>query len=279
MWVDAICINQQNIPERNHQVQMMDKIYERAVEVLVWLGPAEHDSDKAMEKLEDIGKKAIEAGMQAFRASTDIPDWFSPQVDERLSRLRLSLNGLAEREGLELFHLSLVPLSKRAYWSRVWVVQEFSIPQNVTLICGTKKLDLTIFIAAFNFYAFARWTLNSRFTLEDRYDRVIGPQLRDISSNVPSTAPNSLIGARRRYHSETGERESLKFLLQRTCVCDSFRLPLEAKKSHDKIYGLLAMATDTNQLGILPDYKKPIVEVYTEVTRALIANGDISILA
>jgi hypothetical protein len=32
LWIDAICINQKNIPERNDQVQMMRQIYERAKE-------------------------------------------------------------------------------------------------------------------------------------------------------------------------------------------------------------------------------------------------------
>ncbi len=38
VWVDAICINQDNIPERNRQVRMMPHIYSRAESVLVWFG-------------------------------------------------------------------------------------------------------------------------------------------------------------------------------------------------------------------------------------------------
>ncbi|KAF2242199.1 hypothetical protein BU26DRAFT_438771, partial [Trematosphaeria pertusa] len=37
-WIDAICINQKNHIEKNHQVQMMGRIYQGAEEVLVWLG-------------------------------------------------------------------------------------------------------------------------------------------------------------------------------------------------------------------------------------------------
>lgn len=40
LWIDAICINQENIPERNAQVGMMEFIYKRATRVLVWLGLA-----------------------------------------------------------------------------------------------------------------------------------------------------------------------------------------------------------------------------------------------
>jgi hypothetical protein len=37
-WIDAICINQADIPERNRQLRIMPHIYERAHTVLVWLG-------------------------------------------------------------------------------------------------------------------------------------------------------------------------------------------------------------------------------------------------
>jgi hypothetical protein len=38
IWVDAICIDQTNITEREHQVQQMGRIYSCAEEVISWLG-------------------------------------------------------------------------------------------------------------------------------------------------------------------------------------------------------------------------------------------------
>jgi hypothetical protein len=40
MCINAICINQDDVPERNYQVNLMSKIYSQAVLVLVWLGRA-----------------------------------------------------------------------------------------------------------------------------------------------------------------------------------------------------------------------------------------------
>ncbi|KAI7781002.1 hypothetical protein LA080_015345 [Diaporthe eres] len=51
LWVDALCINQENIPEKNHQVEMMREIYSGAELVIAWLGSAREDSDLAMELL------------------------------------------------------------------------------------------------------------------------------------------------------------------------------------------------------------------------------------
>ncbi|KAH7077297.1 heterokaryon incompatibility protein-domain-containing protein [Paraphoma chrysanthemicola] len=44
LWIDSVCINQNDLEEKNKQIGMMDKIYNRALKVHVWLGEAEpHD--------------------------------------------------------------------------------------------------------------------------------------------------------------------------------------------------------------------------------------------
>lgn len=45
LWIDAICINQEDLSERAHQVTLMPNIYRSASRVLVWLGSADVDSD------------------------------------------------------------------------------------------------------------------------------------------------------------------------------------------------------------------------------------------
>jgi hypothetical protein len=40
-WIDAICINQEDVLERNQQVNLMTRIYKKAVGVHIWLGSKE----------------------------------------------------------------------------------------------------------------------------------------------------------------------------------------------------------------------------------------------
>jgi hypothetical protein len=54
MWVDALCINQANVPERSHQVNIMGDIYKAASHVVVWLGPADTSSEFAFELMDAI---------------------------------------------------------------------------------------------------------------------------------------------------------------------------------------------------------------------------------
>lgn len=51
IWVDAICINQEDDNEKGLQVQSMAKTYAKASRVLVWLGEATADSDQALEAI------------------------------------------------------------------------------------------------------------------------------------------------------------------------------------------------------------------------------------
>ena len=46
--VDAICINQEDKIEKGMQVRYMSEIYSKASHVIVWLGEAENDSDRAL---------------------------------------------------------------------------------------------------------------------------------------------------------------------------------------------------------------------------------------
>jgi hypothetical protein len=51
LWIDAICINQEDMDERAEQVKLMAEIYTSAKHVLAWLGPSTHDSNVAMNLL------------------------------------------------------------------------------------------------------------------------------------------------------------------------------------------------------------------------------------
>jgi hypothetical protein len=51
IWVDAVCINQADEKEKEHQIQFMAAIYAKASRVIVWLGEAQANSDQALEAI------------------------------------------------------------------------------------------------------------------------------------------------------------------------------------------------------------------------------------
>ena len=59
LWIDAICINQKDLKEQSHQVQIMAKIYSKAARVLVWLGETANNSEIALERLRIAGENGF----------------------------------------------------------------------------------------------------------------------------------------------------------------------------------------------------------------------------
>jgi hypothetical protein len=58
MWVDSICIDQDSLIERNHQVRLMGEIYEKATTVLVWLGEPNEETMIAFDQLRILGESS-----------------------------------------------------------------------------------------------------------------------------------------------------------------------------------------------------------------------------
>jgi hypothetical protein len=56
LWADAVCINQEDIPEKNKQVRLMSRIYAQPSAVLIWLG----DDTSGLEGLHECIKGALD---------------------------------------------------------------------------------------------------------------------------------------------------------------------------------------------------------------------------
>lgn len=60
LWIDAICINQEDIEERNNQVKRMATIYMVAFRVIAWLGDESSDSKIGLQTLQYVGQQLDE---------------------------------------------------------------------------------------------------------------------------------------------------------------------------------------------------------------------------
>jgi Heterokaryon incompatibility protein (HET) len=59
MWVDAICIHQEDEIEKENQIPLMAEIYAKASRVVVWLGEAEDHDERALEAIRFAGEKSV----------------------------------------------------------------------------------------------------------------------------------------------------------------------------------------------------------------------------
>jgi hypothetical protein len=133
LWVDAICINQADIHERNRQVQMMATIYRCAEEVIVWLGESRDDSDEAMRLLARWGHALADAGVHPQNTSKVLNNHDSLRLQNTLIALKDSFP-IRSWQALDR-------LCTRSYWRRLWIVQEFILAKRVVVVCGFEQID------------------------------------------------------------------------------------------------------------------------------------------
>jgi hypothetical protein len=122
LWIDQICIDQENIPERNQQVQIMRDIYHQAEKVLIWLGEEEDDSDLAMNFIGTIVEVIQALPPETLLSIINITDYGLPQFSDK-------------------HWYALGKFLKRPWFQRAWVVQERVMAKDAVVLCGGKELQ------------------------------------------------------------------------------------------------------------------------------------------
>ena len=122
IWIDAICIDQNNIEERNHQLSLMPRIYCGASWTLIWLGKDDLTTLEAVQCLDDSSRNDI-FGTQStgFHESA------------------ITFLGSIPRRKRQAFNLLL----RRRWFDRVWTLQEVLLPQRTRCLCGPHELDIS----------------------------------------------------------------------------------------------------------------------------------------
>ncbi|KAJ6784062.1 hypothetical protein PWT90_00349 [Aphanocladium album] len=127
IWVDALCIDQNNIEERNKHVLIMGDVYAGASHVRIWLGEETGIERLALSVLDDVSAIAAES----FDATE------SGTLNFFEARKRLLTNPKAANIEWEY----LQPLFNRAWFNRIWVLQEAANASKATIHLGECSLD------------------------------------------------------------------------------------------------------------------------------------------
>ncbi|KAK2023484.1 HET-domain-containing protein [Colletotrichum zoysiae] len=134
MWIDALCINQADLEERNEQVYIMCDIYRRASHVVVWLGAGGDDSALAVAALRHLGEQAIYTERGAWR--TNPPGCSNPELARASVALPYDDRTWA----------GVARLLRRPWFERLWVWQEVRLADERSfMLCGPDSISLSLF--------------------------------------------------------------------------------------------------------------------------------------
>lgn len=115
LWVDAVCINQNDSKECESQVAKMRDLYAGSWTTMTFLGNAAEGSDKAIDLIKTLSRIKNEG------KAWDLRD-----------KLQVEPGHLGDGKWLAFQHFILRP-----YWSRLWIVQEIALaPLNMLIFAG-----------------------------------------------------------------------------------------------------------------------------------------------
>lgn len=128
LWIDQLCIDQENVDERSQQVQIMRDIYSSASQVLSWLGPDDHNQATLAKEL--IAKLSTVEMDEHARLKTERFPHF-PE-DQELVRLGLPKRASSTWRALDT-------MLRLPYFERIWIVQEVEVASGVTMLSGRRR--------------------------------------------------------------------------------------------------------------------------------------------
>lgn len=150
LWADAVCIKQEDAAEKETQVARMADIYRAARRVIVDLGEVSPDMDLALDLMEKWWWKHLWGGVK-------LPDGqpVKPRLAAKLMGLKMPDRQLRERfEGEELpgrddpQWQAVGRFFDRPWFRRLWVVQEFLLARDVSLVCGERNVAYELLVGA-----------------------------------------------------------------------------------------------------------------------------------
>ncbi|KFA72154.1 hypothetical protein S40288_07067 [Stachybotrys chartarum IBT 40288] len=228
LWVDAVCINQEDLQERSQQVAMMGDIYELASRVIVWLGPEENDSDRALDFFASLASMIhvnwAQGTMRPSAFGQSQPQW----ADE----------SPVPFDDIPKDYAAIRALVNRPWFERVWIRQEITLGSSRSIVmCGNK-------VILWQDFRNAIWCLSTKGD-----DQVDDPDDQTCLAYKLPFISNLCRAQLRNIRSVLADVRSAK-----------------CKDPRDRVYGLLnLLEPHVEELGIVPDYNLTTTEVYLDL--------------
>ncbi|KAI0543566.1 HET domain-containing protein [Xylaria curta] len=236
VWIDKICINQEDLSERSKQVQIMNLVYSQAIRTVIWLGPDGDACSPAWHLIDQI-YDIFRRGNPDAKFVADIP--FRMYSDQHHASL-----GLPKWDD-ELW-VNLRRLFELPWFTRTWIIQEVALSrEDPILLHGRHR------------YPWHRLGWASSWLRRNGYLRLA--QIPNMMHNVDTIS--------------NVRRSEARWRLDALLVTTSIKF--YATDQRDKVYGLLGLAAESQNptripKALLPSYELDVTDIYTKVARFFI---------
>jgi hypothetical protein len=131
LWIDSLCINQDDVEERNHEVQRMRQIYSSSHRNVLWLGPGTESTGYAIDTLSESDRLEFTVDNQCLvvpQTSESYREWWKSPLtsDDHNSH-------------------ALLDFFQHKWFDRLWIVQEALLsPRKSVVQCGQDMMPWTL---------------------------------------------------------------------------------------------------------------------------------------
>ena len=218
LWIDAICVDQQNIEERGHQVSRMADIYSIASPVIIWLGPESDSNAEAMTELSTLGST-----VRVDRITAEI----TPLSGEEYQAWRAKPWLLDQEDSV---WESVTQFLDRLWFKRLWIWQEVRLATNgVEILCGDKTMQWETFRNAIR-------CIGLKHALQDSKFHTLARRVLDLCYYSGPLSSLETILQRTRYCQYSDPRDRIYAILNLTFPSDVSGLEVDYSKSTEEVF-------------------------------------------
>jgi Heterokaryon incompatibility protein (HET) len=234
IWVDAICINQEDKAEKNAQVSRMHEIYTQAESVSIWLGQGRPEARETFEFLKEI---------------LDLH-----KLDEYVNDYR---NETARKWKL------IIDLMSNRWFSRRWVIQELAYSREAYVIWGNEGMEWSNFADAISLFMINYKIIRRKYSNH--------PEL-NTPLDAHALGPNTMVHAMTNLFRRSQDGRIRQRLIPLEILVSSMLTGLEASEPCDTVYAVRTLAKDYHlaETGrgedprLSPNYDKRLFDVYAD---------------
>jgi Heterokaryon incompatibility protein (HET) len=247
-WIDQICINQADDVEKGYQVQLMDVIYKSASRVIVYLGPHAPDLSQEHGALDILER--LHAHFEPIYKYLGGPDTINRLIGFQNALL---VNKYPDDIPLDDPNwLALLRIVYSAWMRRMWMVQEAILCPNTVMLRGSRILD---------WFSVASIPILFHLGLIPPAIRNRNWQLLNFRSG-PITVYESMVLTWRSRLFYVVDDKNGPLPLMNVSENMNFYAILGCKDPRDRIFSLLGVSKDAEDLGIVPNYRRNPNELF-----------------
>lgn len=294
MFIDQICINQEDDDEKAQQVGLMQAIYAHARRAVVWLGPGTAASDAWYAYVRTLCADGVVAGVMSRPADSIMRIYdgvvraptaaAAPLADAGETQDRDDLLALTERLAGRYPIAAYLSVLRRAWFGRLWTIQEAALARDVVVACGDAALCFDCFRAGMFFY-----TVQNNYWL-GRFEGSLprGEMLLRLAAFDATAGFSRIYQERKAIHGRDGggggsgghHRAPLHEIVIKHGLVSEQRWKVGASLAQDRVYGLLGLVAADDpvkaRLGIHYDKEDQAaaqIRAYTEAAGLFLAQG------